>query len=65
MGEGIDFVNRLGANVVVNYLLNIHDTVKFVFDNLKFQAYGNCQARSSSLSEIMQIVTLAVRIEER
>ena len=28
-----------------------------------FQAYGNCQGRSSSLSEIMQIVTSAVRID--
>ena len=28
---------------------------------MKFSAYGNCQGRSSSLSEIMQIVLLAVR----
>ena len=39
-----------------------NDTVEVVFDNLGFQAYGNYQGRSSSLSEILQIVTLAVRI---
>ena len=61
MGEDIDFVKRLGANVVVNY--HKEHSVEFVFDNLEFQAYGNCQERLSSLSEIMQIVTSAVRIE--
>ena len=40
-----------------------NDTVEVVFDNLGFQAYGNCQERSSSLSEIMQIVTSAVCID--
>ena len=40
-----------------------NDTVEVVFDNLGFQAYGNCQGRSSSLSEIMQIATSAVRID--
>ena len=39
-----------------------NDTVEAVLDNLGFQAYSNCQGRSSSLSEIMQIVTLAVCI---
>ena len=38
-----------------------NDTVQVVLDNQSFQAYGNCQGRSSSLFEIMQIVTLAVR----
>ena len=40
----------------------INDTVEVVVDNLCFQAYGNCPGRSSSLSEIMQIVTSTVRI---
>ena len=40
-----------------------NDTVEVVFDNLGFQAYGNCQGRSSSLSEIMQIVTSTVRVK--
>ena len=39
-----------------------NNTVEVVFDKLGFQAYGNCQGRSSNLSEIMQIVALAVRI---
>ena len=39
-----------------------NDTVEVVLDNLEFQAYGNCQGHSSSLSEIMQILTLAVRV---
>ena len=58
MGEDFDFVNSLGANVVVNY--HKEHSVEFVFDNLEFQAYGNCQERSSSLSEIMQIVRQSV-----
>ena len=40
-----------------------NDTVDVVFDNLGFQVYGNCRGRSSSLSEIMQIVTSAVRVD--
>ena len=40
-----------------------NDTVDLVFDNLGFQACGNCRGRSSSLSGIMQIVTSAVRID--
>ena len=39
-----------------------NDTVNVVFDNLGLQACGNCRERSSSLSEIMQIVTSAVCI---
>ena len=38
-----------------------NDTVNVVFDNLGLQACGNYRERSSNLSEIMQIVTLAVR----
>ena len=61
-----DFMHWLGANVVVDYHEQHirypgNDTVKVVFDNLGFHAYGNCQERSSSPSGIMQIVTLAVR----
>ena len=40
----------------------INDIVEVVFDNLGFQAYGNCRGRSSSLSEIMQIATLTVHV---
>ena len=40
-----------------------NDTVNVVFDNLGLQACGNYRGRSSSLSEIMQIVTSAVRID--
>ena len=40
-----------------------NDFVGVVFDNMGFQAYGNCRGRSSSLSGIVQIVTSAVRID--
>ena len=40
-----------------------NDTADVVFDNLGFQACGNCQGRLSSFSEIMQIVTSVVRID--
>ena len=58
----------LGVNVVVDYHEQTfdtlgNDTVDVVFNNLGFQAYGNCWGRSSSLSEILQIVTSAVRID--
>ena len=32
-------------------------------DNLSIQACGNCQGRLSSLYKIMQIVTVAVRVD--
>ena len=60
--------DRLGADVVVNYHVQDirylgNDTVEVDFDNLGFQAYGNCRGRSNSLSEIMQIVTSTVRVD--
>ena len=51
---GIDFVNGLDANVVVDchdrtFVALSNDTVIVVFDNLIFQTCGNCRGRSSSL----------------
>ena len=37
-----------------------NDTGYVIFDNMGFQAYGNCRERSSSPLRIMQIVTSAV-----